>query len=121
MSNIYQKKYKNQYSFQQRIEEAKRVLQKYPDRRPIICEKLGNQHDLPNIDKRKYLVPCDLTFAHFIHVVRQRMKLRPEEAIFLFIGNQIVSGSSTIGYIYDFYKDTDGFLYVQYAKENVFG
>jgi len=113
--------FKREYSFKNRLEESSRVLTKYPDRRPIICEKSNTQRDLPNIDKKKYLVPYDLTMSQFIYVIKSRMRFPPEQAIFLFVNNQIISGSSIIGHIYDYRKDPDGFLYIQYAKENVFG
>jgi GABA(A) receptor-associated protein len=49
------------------------------------------------------------------------MNLKPEEGIFLFANNKLVSGSAIIGNVYDYSKDTDGFLYIQYSKENTFG
>ena len=113
--------FKQQNTFQQRLQESSRVLTKYPDRKPIICEKSYRQQDLPDIDKRKYLVPNDLTVAQFMYVIRNRMKLGPEEAIFLFINGQMITGSAIIGNIYEYQKDPDGFLYIQYAKENTFG
>jgi GABA(A) receptor-associated protein len=117
----YRTDFKRDYSFQSRLEESCRVLSKYPDRRPIICEKSNHQSDLPDIDKKKYLVPYDLTMGQFMYVIRKRMHLRPEEGLFLFTNNQIVSGSSIIGHIYEYSRDPDGFLYLHYAKENTFG
>lgn len=113
--------FKRDFHFQKRLDESSRVLAKYPDRKPIICLKSNNAYDLPDIDKKKYLVPNDLTIGQFIYVIRQRMKLRPDEAIFLFINNKIMSTTSIIGQIYHEEKDPDGFLYIEYAKENVFG
>jgi len=113
--------FKYEVSFQDRLTESSRVLAKYPDRKPIICEKLPNQFDLPNIDKRKYLVPNDLTIGQFLYVIRKRMRLKPEQALCLFINYKIVSSSEHIGQIYHQEKDSDGFLYMQYSKENVFG
>lgn len=113
--------FKREHNFQNRIEESTRVLLKYPDRKPIICEKSFNQLDLPDIDKKKYLVPNDLTIGQFIYVIRKRMQLKSEEALFLFINNKIMSASAIIGNIYPQERDVDGFLYIQYAKENVFG
>ena len=113
--------YKNNYSFQQRLNESKRVLLKYPDRIPVICEKLQNQKDLPDIDKYKYLVPYDLTLGQFIYIIRQRLKLQPDEAMFLFANNKLMSINHTIMNIYYYEKDPDGFLYIKYSKENTFG
>ena len=117
----YKSGFKREYNFQNRMEESARVLIKYPDRKPIICEKSSNQLDLPDIDKKKYLVPNDLTIGQFIYVIRKRMHLKSEEALFLFINNKIMSASAIIGHIYQQERDLDGFLYIQYAKENVFG
>lgn len=117
----YNFNFKREHPFQHRLEESGRVLAKYPDRRPIICDKSNLQHDLPNIDKKKYLVPYELSMAQFIYVIRKRMHLRPEESIFLFVNGQIISGHSIIGQVYETSRDPDGFLYIQYSKENVFG
>jgi GABA(A) receptor-associated protein len=115
--------FKYKHSFQERFEEAHRVINKYPDRVPLICEKSysRNHNLLPDIDKNKYLVPFDLTVGQFMYVIRKRMSLRSEEAIFLFVSNVVPPSSSLIGHIYQQHKDPDGFLYVQYSKENVFG
>jgi GABA(A) receptor-associated protein len=114
--------YKKKYSFQQRAEESSRVLVKYPDRIPIICEKSSSaSYDCPEIDKNKYLVPRDLTMGQFLYVIRKRMSLPPEKGIFLIIGNFIPSSCSNISEIYNIYGDNDGFLYILYSSENVFG
>jgi GABA(A) receptor-associated protein len=112
--------FKFDYSFEQRLEESSRVLIKFPDRRPIICERT-RKTDLPKIDKKKYLVPYELTIGQFIYVIRKRMQLKPEEAIFLFINNKTMSSNSIIGNVYEYEKDVDGFLYIQYTKESTFG
>ena len=112
--------FKTQYTIEARIEEARRIITKYPERRPIICEKASNT-DLPSIDKKKYLVPYDLSVGQFIFVIRKRMSLKPEESLFLFINGKIMSCNMTIGKVYDSEKDKDGFLYAQYTKEATFG
>jgi len=114
--------FKQDFTFEQRKEESKKVMEKYPDRRPIICEKIQNHSGfLPDIDRKKYLVPVDLTIGQFMYVIRKRLKLASEEAMFLFINGKLISGSAVIGLVYQFEHDPDGFLYVQYAKENTFG
>jgi GABA(A) receptor-associated protein len=113
--------FKKKYTFEQRLKESTRILSKYPDRVPIICEKSKSGGALPPIDKTKFLVPWDLTVANFIFIVRKRLNLRPEEAIFLYIGDNIMSSSCVIGEIYRYNKEADGFLYIHYSKENTFG
>lgn len=115
-------KFKSEVSFDKRLEESIRIRTKYPDRIPIICEKVDIKNsDIPTIDKRKYLVPSDLTIGQFLYVIRNRMKLPPEKAIFLFVGGSIPQITSIISQIYESKKDIDGFLYIKYSSENTFG
>ena len=44
---------------------------RYPDRIPVICEK-DPRSDIPPVDKRKYLIPMDLTVGQFVYVIRKR-------------------------------------------------
>jgi GABA(A) receptor-associated protein len=115
-------KFKRDYNFQKRMEEANRVINKFPDRVPIICEKSRNaSNDCPDIDKCKYLVPKDLTMGQFLCVIRNRLKLGPEKGVFLFVGNTIPPSAAYVNEIYSHYAENDGFLYVTYCLENVFG
>lgn len=113
--------FKKKKSFPDRILESQQIKLKYPDKRPIICEKLQIQTDLPDLDKNKYLVSHNFTVGQFMFTIKERMHLKPEEALFLFINGHIITGSTTIGTVYNNLKDADGFLYIQYAKENTFG
>jgi GABA(A) receptor-associated protein len=113
--------FKSKYTFKQRIQESTRVLSKYPNRVPIICEKSSNTHG-PNIEKKKYLVIDDLIISQFILVIRQRLRISEETAIFLIVGDGIIpANTSTMGVLYDVYKDMDGYLYITYSFENIFG
>lgn len=112
--------YKNQFSFDKRLLEARRILTRYPNRIPIICEKSKNQN-LPDINKNKYLVTQDLTIGQFICVIRSRMRLPATFSLFVLIDGHIPSSASMIGELYDQYKHSDGFLYVEYCQENTFG
>jgi|TARA_B100001059_G_C17451302_1_gene387577 GABA(A) receptor-associated protein len=112
--------FKKEFSLEQRTKEAQRVLTKYPDRIPIICEKV-KKSKLDPMTKKKYLVPWDLTIGQFVFILRRRMTLPAEKGIFLFVGNTIPPTSSTVKEIYTQYHSKDGFLYIQYSDENVFG
>ena len=43
-----------------RREESQKIRRKYPDRIPVVVEKVSTS-SIPDIDKRKFLVPSDLT------------------------------------------------------------
>ncbi|CAA2972786.1 autophagy-related 8C [Olea europaea subsp. europaea] len=78
--------YKIQNPLEKRKAESTRMREKYPDRIPVIVEKAGRS-DVPDIDKKKYLVPADLCIGQFVYVVRKRIKLSAEKAIFVFVDN----------------------------------
>ena len=115
--------FKQEHTFYDRLAESSRVLTKYPERRPIICEKLAGDNDAPDIDKHKFLVPRYLTVGEFMCVIRKRIRLQPGDALFLFVGefNNIPPSNMVMISIYEQYKSSDGFLYITYSKENTFG
>ena len=112
--------FKSKHSFQDRRSEAKRVLDKYPDRVPVICERRTGS-TLGDIDKEKYLIPNDLTVGQFVYVIRKRLRLPAEKAIFLFVCGILPTISDSMNHLYNRYVDDDGFLYITYSEENVFG
>jgi GABA(A) receptor-associated protein len=62
--------FKSEHSFDKRKLESARIRAKYPDRIPVICEK-ATKSNLEDIDKKKYLVPSDLTVGQFVYVIRK--------------------------------------------------
>ncbi|KAG7036126.1 apg-6, partial [Cucurbita argyrosperma subsp. argyrosperma] len=59
----------------------------------------------------RYLVPADLTVGQFVYVIRKRIKLSPEKAIFIFVDNVLPPTGAIMSAIYEEKKDEDGFLY----------
>lgn len=112
--------FKSQHSFEKRKAEADRIRLKYPDRVPIICERAENS-DVPLIDKVKYLVPQDLSVSQFIYVIRKRIKLPADQALFLFINNTMPAAATPMSQVYKEHADSDGFLFCKYASESTFG
>ncbi|KAJ3125426.1 ubiquitin-like protein atg8 [Physocladia obscura] len=111
-------KFKEEHHFEKRKGEAERIRQKYPDRIPCIVEK-AEKSDIATIDKKKYLVPSDLTVGQFVYVIRKRIKLSPEKAIFIFVNNVLPPSSGLLSQVYSEHKDEDGFLYITYSSEKI--
>jgi GABA(A) receptor-associated protein len=105
---------------EKRASEAARIRGKYGDRVPVIVER-AEKSDIPTLDKKKYLVPADLTVGQFVYVIRKRIKLNAEKAIFIFVNNVLPPTAALMNAIYEEHKDDDGFLYVTYSGENTFG
>lgn len=112
--------FKDQFTFEERKTEAQKVCEKYPDRSPVIVERVSRT-DLPELDNKKFLVPRDLTVGQFIHILSDRLHLKPGRALFVFIGDTLPQTASLIGTVFEKYKDEDGFLYVRYSSEKTFG
>jgi GABA(A) receptor-associated protein len=105
----------------ERVKKSQFILEKYPDRVPLIIQPSKNDRDAYPIDKSKYITPRDLTLMQLQQIIRKRIRFPAENALFLFINNKIYPITSLIGTIYDDNKDTDGFLYVTYCQESTFG
>src|SRR6266496_6193702 len=75
----------------------------------VICEKV-EKSDIATIDKKKYLVPADLTVGQFVYVIRKRIKLSPEKAIFIFVDEVLPPTAALMSSIYEEHKDEDGFF-----------
>lgn len=112
--------FKQNFTLEQRQKESKKMMDAHPDRIPIVLE-LANKSTLPPLDKKKFLVPKGFTIGQFMMVVRKRIKVKSEEAIFLFINNSLPSASSLVSEIYEKEKDEDDFLYIQINSESTFG
>ncbi|KAK4485076.1 hypothetical protein RD792_007684 [Penstemon davidsonii] len=136
---------------EKRQAESGRIREKYPDRIPVIVEKAErsdvpdidkrsklHMHHQPTVNSRdysnlnvfvlptlslfyRYLVPADLTVGQFVYVVRKRIKLSAEKAIFVFVKNMLPPTAALMSAIYEENKDEDGFLYMTYSGENTFG
>ena len=74
--------FKDRHSFVKRQEEAQRVIEKYPHRIPVICECIGGE--VPDIDRKKYLVPSELSMAQFLYVIRKRIRDKSRKKYFSF-------------------------------------
>jgi GABA(A) receptor-associated protein len=95
------------------------IKKKFPDKIPIIIDRATNY--TPVIDKNKYLVPFDSTISQLIFVIRKRINLSPDQALYLFVNDTIPKSTSLIGDIYSDHKQSNGFLYLLYSIENTFG
>ena len=114
--------FKERQSFSKREQEAKRIREKYIDRVPVIVECTDDAvRATTSKEKIKFLVPKELLVTQFIFVIRERMKLKPEQGIFLYVNGHLPNVVETMDHLDAKERDADGFLYVQYCFENTFG
>merc|ERR1712071_450766 len=76
-TSIMKWQYKEEHPFEKRRAEGEKIRRKYPDRVPVIVEKSPKAR-IGDLDKKKYLVPSDLTVGQFYFLIRKRISLRPK-------------------------------------------
>lgn len=112
--------YKEENNFEKRRTECEKIRKSNPDRIPVVIEKNPTSQLAP-LEKKKYLVPQDLTVGQFYFMIRKKMELRPEEALFFFVNNTIPQTMVTMGQLYQEHHEEDMYLYVAYSDESVYG
>ena len=113
--------FKKKHTLEVRKTESSKIIKKYEGRIPVIVTK-DSKCKLEDMTRNKFLAPGDLTLGQFMYVIRKRVKLTDTESIFMFVNDTVLAPTShTINTLYENYKDEDGFLYLVYCNENVFG
>ena len=113
--------FKKKHTLEERQIESAKIILKYAGKIPVIITK-DKKCTLNEMDRNKFLAPGDLTLGQFMYVIRKRIKLKETESIFMFVNDTVLAPTShTMNTLYDNYKDEDGFLYLVYCNENVFG
>ena len=113
--------FRARYTFAQRTLEAARIHEKFPGRIPCIVQKAPSAKTMATIDKEKFLVPGDLTLGQFVYVIRKRIALDSDKALFVFVDNTLPTTGTLMKELFRAKCDPDGFLYLMYCGEATFG
>ncbi len=97
------------------------LREKYPNRVPVFVARAINANEIPDIPKKKYLVPNTLSVGQLLYIIRRQIELPPEKALFIFINNTLPMSSTTVGELYAKNCSVDGALRVIYTSESTFG
>ena len=100
--------------------QVEKFKKKYPDRIPIIVNRYKDCI-LPDLEKNKYLVPKDMKINGFIYVIRRKIEITSEKALFITINGELCPSNSTLEEIYNKHQNDDGYLYIDYSGEHTFG
>ncbi|KAM4043692.1 microtubule-associated protein 1 light chain 3 gamma [Anomaloglossus baeobatrachus] len=116
------KPFKQRKSLATRKAEVIGIKAKFPTKVPVIVERYQKEKYLPLLDKTKFLVPQDLPMSKFLNILRNRMNLSATQAFYILVNERnLVSMSFTMTELYKDLKDEDGFLYMTYASQEMFG
>lgn len=118
-------RYEKEIPFETRKKDAADIQLKYPDKRPIIIQPTIECNYV--LKKRRYLVDKDMACGELLLLVRKYIKLDAVEALFFYVDNEdnnykdLLIPSKLISQLYNDHKHSDGFLYLSFTQENVFG
>ena len=100
-------------------ESVDKIRVKYPDKVPVFVTRGKSDRILKDIKQNKFLVPENITIGQFMFILRKKIDLGAEMAIFLFINNGILPAqTTTMENLYNNYKNKDGLLEIYYCGEN---
>ena len=101
---------------------------KYPDKVPVLVTRSKKCKNLKDIGDVKYLIQDYITVGQFIYILRKRIEIKQDEALYLYAidgktkNEYVLSGNLEMISVYNEYKnDTDSILHIIYAGESVFG
>jgi len=118
--------FKENTTLRDRIRNSSVVIDKYyPNKVPVVIQKLPRETYLPELKKNKFLIPGNMTHSSFLLYLRGVLttEISPNTALFLSTdkGNMMCSGDMMLN-IYQNHSDKqDNFLYLFYCSENTFG
>merc|ERR1712093_340425 len=96
-----------------------------PDRVPVMCEKSART-DLPDIEKKKFLVPGTMPLQEFKYIIHKTIRPQvhqdsgtaADKTIYLFVKGKSPKTGTLMSELYEEYKSEDGFMYMLYSAEN---
>jgi GABA(A) receptor-associated protein len=113
--------YKKALNLEERKAEFEKVLASANGKIPIIFEK-DPRSKMEELGKTKFLINPDMNVTQFEGLIRKRVKLDKECALFFIVnGKHAIVGTQLFSEIYQKFKDEDGFLYIAYSNEQVWG
>eukprot|EP00397_Hematodinium_sp_SG-2012_P033836 GEMP01036212.1.p1 GENE.GEMP01036212.1~~GEMP01036212.1.p1 ORF type:complete len:130 (+),score=21.12 GEMP01036212.1:119-508(+) len=117
-------KFEKEIPFEKRANECKKILERYPNRIPVVCEAIPNaKTTLPPLEKKKFLVPQKMVLGQFSVVIKNQLRVENSTVSLYFSLKDRSSPVSTtpLHNLYSRKKSEDGFLYLYFSEETAFG
>jgi GABA(A) receptor-associated protein len=108
-------------------EEANQIRKEYPDRVPVICERSPYSTGIPEMNKKKFIVPGSMLCGEFKYMIHRNLSQAltghrgAEQTIYIFVNGLAPKTSTPLSDLYEKFRADDGFLYIKYGAENTLG
>ena len=115
-------KFQKENSLDLRKKECKKLFDKNPNKIPIICEKDKKCCITQELIKSKFLIPLYMSTYQFRNIIRNKLLLSNSQSLFFLIdGKKAITDNCLISEIYNKFKNEDGFLYLTFTTELIWG
>ncbi len=129
---MIQQYYYEEHALSKRRKQSAAICLKYPSRVPLIVQP-KSRNSTPWLKTCKFLVPETSTTAALLHHIRSMLTVDSTVGLYYVVGTnqnvdklekelfEIVTPTALIGNMYKQYVKDDGFCYVYYEEESMFG
>ena len=100
------------------ISHSEKLLKQHKNKVLVIFKPFKRSITLT---RTKFIVPRHYSIAKIHMILLQYVNCNEKQGILLFINDILPMQTESIGYLYDSFKSSDGFLYIHVTKENTFG
>jgi hypothetical protein len=102
--------------------ESAKLTTDFSDKVPVLIKPFSKKKNLYFMEQNRFLVPKMYTFHEFVYIIRKKLKLGKNDTLYMTVaGNHFPAMHRTMNGIYNEFKDPDGFLYVNYSSEAIWG
>ena len=115
---------KEEFTKKERLQQSSKIIEENKGKIPVIYNK-DPKCKLKTLLKTKYLLSSEITLDKFTALIRKKLEIGEKDALFIVAKCKsniyALVGIMTFGEIYEKYKDEDGFLYLIYSSEEIYG
>lgn len=119
--------FKTLHTLEERKEKSTELRKNFPKKIPVVIERIDTRgsEKLPLLKNREQQIGADMTLGEFVKtILRPSIKLQPDQALIVFIENELPAMSMMMSQLYHQYGegvDRDGYLYISYIGQSTFG